>query len=176
MAENLEKFRSNEHYGADLEGSTIFLCRSSTCRMSIESCRLAELKYAFFRRTGRKNKKLPHSKLFLCTVLKHGLLEGSTIFPQWRAITRTPFKSSPLGELKYAISAGWDVRLKNKSIGKCKKMTSRDGRTWSLYCGLAQTSSDKFEQVRTRVKRYFSSTVSCTLFKFGPPPNLRAVF
>ena len=29
LAENLEKFRSTEHYGAALEGSTIFLCRSS---------------------------------------------------------------------------------------------------------------------------------------------------
>ena len=33
---------------------------------------------------------------------------------------------------------------------------------------------DKSGQVRTGVK-YFSSTVSPTLFKFGPPPNLRAV-
>ena len=101
-----EKFRLTEHYGAPLEGSTIFLCRSSTCRMSMESYRLAELKYAFFRRTGRKTKKLPRSKLFLWTVLKHGLLEGSTILLQHSAITRTPSESSQLGELKYAISAG----------------------------------------------------------------------
>ena len=47
LAENLEKFRSTEHYGAPLEGSTIFLNRSSTCRMSMESYQLAELKYAF---------------------------------------------------------------------------------------------------------------------------------
>ena len=106
LAENLEKFRSNEHYGAALEGSTIFLCRSSTCRMSMESCRLAKLKYAFFRRTGRKTKKLLRSKLFLWMVRKHGLLEGSTILLQYSAITRTPLKSSQLGELKYAISAG----------------------------------------------------------------------
>ena len=106
LAENLEKFRSTEHYGAALEGSTIFLCRSSTCRMSMESNRLAELKYAFFRRKGRNTKKLPRSKLFLWTVLKHGLLEGSTILLQYSAITRTPWKRSQLGELKYAISAG----------------------------------------------------------------------
>ena len=30
LAENLEKFRSTEVYGAPLEGSTIFLNRSST--------------------------------------------------------------------------------------------------------------------------------------------------
>ena len=106
MAENLEKFCSTEHYGAPLEGSTIFLRRSSLASMAMESCRLAELKYAFFRRTGRQTKKLPRSKLFLWTVLKHGLLEGSTILLQYSAITRTPLKSSQLGELKYAISAG----------------------------------------------------------------------
>ena len=50
-------------------------------------------------------------------------------------------------------------------------MTLRGGRTWSLYCGLVQTSSYKFGQVRTGVKRYFSSTVSRTLSKFGPAPK-----
>ena len=57
LAENLEKFRSTEHYGAALEGSTIFLCRSSLGSTAKESCRLAELKYAIFSRTGRKTKK-----------------------------------------------------------------------------------------------------------------------
>ena len=72
----------------------------------MESYRLAELKYAIFSRTGRKTKKLPRSKLFLWTVFKHGLLEGSTILIEDNAITRTPWESSPLGELKYAISPG----------------------------------------------------------------------
>ena len=106
MAENLEKFRSTEHYGVPLEGSTIFPCRSSLGSTAMESCRLPELKYAFFRRTGRKTEKLPRSKLFLWTVLKHGLLEGSTILLQYSAITRTPLESSQLGKLKYAISGG----------------------------------------------------------------------
>ena len=78
LAENLEKFRSTELYGAALEGSTIFLCRSSLGNMSIESCQLADLKYAIFSSTGGKTKKLPRSKLFLSMVFKHGLLEGST--------------------------------------------------------------------------------------------------
>ena len=78
LAENLEKFRSTELYGAPLEGSTIFLKHISSCRMSMESYRLAELKYVIFSRTGCKTKKLPRSKLFLSMVLKHGLLEGST--------------------------------------------------------------------------------------------------
>ena len=78
LPENLEKFRSTEHYSAPLEGSTIFLCRNSLGSTAMESYRLTELKYAIFSRTGRKTKKLPRSKLFLSMVFKHGLLEGST--------------------------------------------------------------------------------------------------
>ena len=69
LPENLEKFRSTELYDAALEGSTIFY-RSSLGRTSMESCRLAELKYAIFSGTGRKTKKLRCSKLFLSMVSK----------------------------------------------------------------------------------------------------------
>ena len=72
----------------------------------MESCRLAELKYAIFSGTGRKTKKLRCSKLFLLTVSMHGLLEGYTFLFHYSSITRTPLESSQLGELKYAISAG----------------------------------------------------------------------
>ena len=65
LPENLEKFRSTEQYGAPLEGSTIFLCRSSLGSKAMESYRLPELKYAIFSRARRKTKKLPRSKLFL---------------------------------------------------------------------------------------------------------------
>ena len=78
LPENLEKFRSTELYGAALEGSTIFLCRSSLGYTSMESCKLANLKYAIFSSTGCKTKKLPPSKLFLLMVLKYGLLERLT--------------------------------------------------------------------------------------------------
>ena len=78
LAENLEKFRSTELYGTALEGWTNFLCRSSLGSTSMESCQLADLKYAIFSRTGCKTKKLPRSKLFVSMVFKHGLLEGST--------------------------------------------------------------------------------------------------
>ena len=105
----------------------------------MESCRLADLKYAIFGRTRRKTKKLRCSKLFLSTVSKQGLLEGSAILLQYSAITRTPLEISRLGELKYAISAGYNVRPKNKRIRKSKKMTLCDERTWSLYCGQART-------------------------------------
>ena len=57
LPENFEKFRSTELYGAPLEGSTIFLYRSSLRHTALESCQLAELKHAIFSRTGRKTKK-----------------------------------------------------------------------------------------------------------------------
>ena len=98
-----------------------FLNHSSTCRVSMESYRLAELKYAFFSRTGRKTKKLRRSKLFLSMVFKHGLPEGSTFLFQYSFITRTKFESSQWGELKDAIAAGYEVRLKNESPQKGKK-------------------------------------------------------
>ena len=78
LVENLEKFCSTELYGAPLEGSTIFLCRSTLGDTSMESCQLVDLKYAIFSSTGCKTKKYPRSKLFLSMVFKHGLLEGST--------------------------------------------------------------------------------------------------
>ena len=58
LPENLEKYRSTELYDAPLEGSTIFLYCSSTSRTPLDSSGLAELKYAFFSRTGRNTKKL----------------------------------------------------------------------------------------------------------------------
>ena len=58
LPEYLEKYRSTEHYGAPLEGSTIFICCSSLGSTPLESCQLAELKYAIFSRAGRKTKKL----------------------------------------------------------------------------------------------------------------------
>ena len=106
LPENLEKLRSTEPYGAALEGSTIFLCRSSLGSTAMESCRLADLKYAIFSSTGCKTKKLPRSKLFLSMALKHGLLEGSTFLFQYSSMTRAPLESCRLGESKYAISPG----------------------------------------------------------------------
>ena len=101
-----EKFRSTEHYGAALEGSTIFLCRSSLGSTAMESCPLPELNYAIFSRAARKIKKLPRSKLFLSMVFKHGLLQGSTFLFQYSSMTHAPLESCRLGELKYAISTG----------------------------------------------------------------------
>ena len=76
LPENLEKFRSTELYGAALEGSTIFLCRSSLGCTSIESCQLADLKYAISaaQDVRLKNYRARSSSM----VFKHGLLDGST--------------------------------------------------------------------------------------------------
>ena len=83
LPENLEKHRSTELYDAPLEGSTIFLYRSSTSRTPLDSSGLAELKYAIFIRIGRNSKKLWCSNLFQLTIFKHRLLEGSTILRKW---------------------------------------------------------------------------------------------
>ena len=56
LPENLEKFSSTKLYDAPPEGSTIFLYRSSTSHTSLDSSGLAELKYAFFSRTGCSTK------------------------------------------------------------------------------------------------------------------------
>ena len=56
LAENLEKFRPTELHGAPLEGSTIFLYRSSTSHTPLNKSQLAELKYAFLIRTGCNTK------------------------------------------------------------------------------------------------------------------------
>ena len=112
MAENLENFHSTKHYGAPLEGSTIFLCRSSLGSTAMESYRLAELKYAFFSRTGRKTKKLPRSMLFLSMALKHGLQEGSTFLFQYSSMTHAPLERCRLGELKYAIFSSSGCKTK----------------------------------------------------------------
>ena len=98
LAENLEKFCSTELYGAALEGSTNFLCRSSLGSTAVESCRLPELRYAIFSRTESKTKKLPRSKLFLSMAFKHGLLDGSTFLFQYSSMTRAPLECCRLGE------------------------------------------------------------------------------
>ena len=93
-----ENFRSTELYDAPLEVSTIFLYRSSLGRTSIESCRLAELKYAFFSRAGRNTKNLRRSNLLQLTIFQHGLQGESTILLQFSSISCTKLESSLLGE------------------------------------------------------------------------------
>ena len=106
LPENLEKYRLTELYHVPLEGSTIFLYHSGTSRTPLDSSGLAELKYAFFSRTGHNTKKLRHSNLFQLTIFKHGLLEGSTILLQYSSISRTKLESSCLAEFDCEISPG----------------------------------------------------------------------
>ena len=51
-----------------------------------------------------------------CQWSEHGLLEGSIFLFQCTSLTSTLLESSRLGELKHAISAGYDIRLKNESL------------------------------------------------------------
>ena len=62
-------------------------------------------------------------------------------------------------------------KTEEEEHSKVQKMTLHDERTWSLYCGQVQTGSDRFGQVRTGVKRFFCSTVSWMVSKFGLPPK-----
>ena len=87
---NFKKIRSTELDDAPLEGLRSFLYRSFLGHTALKSCQFAELKYAIFSRTGCKTKKLWRSKLFLSTVFKHWLLDGSTILLEsirrWKAV------------------------------------------------------------------------------------------
>ena len=69
----------------------------------MESYRLAELTHAIFSATGRKTKKLRRSELFLSTVFKHGLLEGSTIVLQYRKIV-DPFRGTSFSSIEQNFS------------------------------------------------------------------------
>ena len=64
----------------------------------------------------------------------------------------------------------WDWRI--RAFESAKNDIARRAYMVTVLCAW---DPDKSGQVRTGVKYYFSSTVSPTLFKFGPPPNLRAV-
>ena len=103
-------------------------------------------------------------------VFKHGLLERSTFLFQYDFITHKKLESSRLGELKYALLAGYDIRLKNESLQKGKKRhftTGVHGHCIAHWLRKVRTSLAKSEHV----KRYFSSTVGRTLSKFGPSPQ-----
>ena len=113
---NLEKFRFTQLYHALLGRLTIFLFPSSTSGTPLESW--SEI--CIFSTAGRNTKKIQRSNLFPSTVFKLGLLEESTVLYRYSYSSRTLLKSSRLIGLKYAISAGYNIRLKNKSFWKGK--------------------------------------------------------
>ena len=61
-------------------------------RTPLESCRLAERKYAFFSRTGSKTKKLQPSNLFPLTIFKYRLLERLAFLFRYSYTSCTPLK------------------------------------------------------------------------------------
>ena len=105
LARKLRKFRLTSLYAALEEPTSVRQC-SSTSRTPLESSQLAELRYAFFRRTGCKTKKLRPSNLLSLMISKPWLLEGSTILFRYSYTSRMALESSQVCELKYAISAG----------------------------------------------------------------------
>ena len=56
-----------------------------------------------------------------------------------------------------------------------QKMTLRDERTWSLYCGQVRTDLDRFGQVKTGVNPTFSgrTLTSRTLLKSSQSRKLK---
>ena len=72
-------------------------------------------------RTGRKTNKIQRTNLFPWIIFEQALLEGSAFLFPYSSTSRTLLKSSWWGEIKCAISAGQDVKLKNKSLRKGKK-------------------------------------------------------
>ena len=106
LQENLEKFHSTELLWWASRGMDNFSLSQLNGPHVFEKLSISWVEICNFSRTGRKTKKLQHSNLFLSTVFKHGLLEGSTFLFQYSSITGTPLESSRLGELKCAISAG----------------------------------------------------------------------
>ena len=141
LPENLRNFHSTERLSCASRGIDNFSLAQLHESRVMESSRLAELKYAFFSRTRRKIEKLRRSNVFPSTIFKHGLLEGSTFLLQYSYKSHTLLESFQLGELKYAISAGQDVRP------KVQKLTLHDERIWSLYCEQVWTGLNKSELV-----------------------------
>ena len=168
MQENFAKFCSTELHDAPLEGSTIFLYCSYLGHMSLESCRLAEWKYAIFSRTGCKTKKLLRS-IFLSMAFKHELLEGSTILLQYSSITRTL-------SIRRVKICNFSRIGRNTEEQEHSKVQKNDIAQRAYMVTVLWTCSDRFGQVRIGMKYYFSSTASRTLSKFGLPLKPHAVF
>ena len=132
LRENLKIFHPTSLHDAALEGSTIFLRRSSTSRMPLESSRLPELKYAFFSRKGRNTKKLQRLNIFSINDLSAWAPRGINI-----SISIHLHKLYKVGKLsirRVKICNFSRIRRKTEEWepSKGQKMTFYDRRTWSL--------------------------------------------
>ena len=122
----------------------------------LDSSQLAELKYAFFSRTGRKTKKLRRSNLFPFTIFKHGLLEGSTQFSVSIQLSKPyTIRKLSIRRAKMCNFSRIGRKTEKQTPSKVQKLTLRNKRTWSPYCEEVWTGSDRFGLVRTGVKYYF---------------------
>ena len=78
-------------------------------------------------------------------------------FFQYSSITHEPLGSCRLGELKYAISPGQDVRLKNKSVRKCKKWHCETSVHVHGHCIVRRSRQVWTSQNRCEVLFFFNS-------------------
>ena len=107
---------------------------------------------------------------FRSTELYGAPLEGSTIFLYHSSLGRKSLESSRLGRLKYAISAGWDVRLQNKSRRKCKKW-----RPSTIFKhGLLEESTFWFHDSYTCRTPLESSRLGLLKYAVSPSKDLRS--
>ena len=84
-----------------------------------------------FQQDRRKTKKLPRSKLFLWTVLKHGLLDNFTSIQRHNSYT---IEKLSIKRVKICNFTRIGRKTEELERSKVQKMTLRDERTWSLYC------------------------------------------
>ena len=119
---------------------------------------------------------LRRSNLFQSTILKHGLLEGSTILFRYSYPSCTPLESSQLGELKwaglcekgpYGCSRGFEIsRDKVRSI---KMMSQYDDETLIACCAMMTHDSNmwsvSFESHCSEVFCSFDSLKSVTVWQ-----------
>ena len=98
---------------------------------------------------------------------KHRFLEGSTFLFQYSSMTRAPLESCPLGELKYTISSDQDVRLKNKSVRKCKNWHCET----SVHCHCIVHRSKKVWTSQNRCEVLFFLNRESHALQIWPTPE-----
>ena len=83
-------------------------------------------------------------KPIFSTSAKHGRTDGPTLFLRRCSTTLTPLESAQLVELKYAISAGWDVR-KNTAFDRANLDENVPRSPKVKYVGLGFSSTQFHE-------------------------------
>ena len=110
-----------------------FSQRSSTKHTPLQSCRLAELKFAIFRRTGHKNIKSRNSNLFPSTISqrdRHFHLNTAT-----QAICRRKALDQVSYNMQFQQNTTQDWKIKPSKV---QNLPLHNKRTWSLQYGLLE--------------------------------------